>query len=678
MKIPALKYRPEVDGLRAVAVVPVILFHAGFESFEGGFLGVDVFFVISGYLITAIILSDCAAGRYSLAHFYERRARRILPPLFIVIAASIVMALLWMPPDAFVSFAESLVAASTFLSNVYFWRSTDYFSVASELNPLLHTWSLAVEEQFYILYPLVLVFAAQWGLRVLMMVLFGLLLGSFLFNQVALHIPSVSGLAVFYLTPFRGWQLLAGALCALVAPYTLARGSTFLSGVGLAAIILSISIFDKTTPTPSHFTVLPVAGTMLIILFCSPRDPVGRVLSCSPIVGIGLISYATYLWHQPIFAFARIRLLDEPGMWLMLSLSFLSLLLAWLTWKFVEQPVRHGKTPGLKTRPGVFAFSIAGLVAIAAVGVAGMSTNGLPARFSPDQIALLDPARNPNQGDCLHGDQVVEVHPRPGCADFLIDGRASVVFIGDSHADALAFPAQQMLFDNGIGSYAVFYYTCPPFSGLSLRPYQAEHVCDAYNRYMVAFAKSMGADTLVLSARFTQYLEGSLFDNGEGGVERRPVEMMDVVGFDQDRADPTDPERIDRVATRYQTALDALLAEFNVVLIDPVPEVGWDVPRYLLFRDRYGDAAISNPLTTSYAAYLSRNSRVIAAFEQVTSPRLRRVRPSAYLCNQTREGRCETEDNGMAYYYDDDHLSLLGAALLSQPILDAVVDLQGN
>lgn len=667
-----MKYRPEIDGLRAVAVLPVILFHAGFSIADGGFLGVDVFFVISGYLITSILLNDLEANRYSIARFYERRARRILPALFVVLAVCAVFALAWMPPDEFVGFSESLISVVAFLSNVYFWRSTDYFSTAAELNPLLHTWSLAVEEQFYIIYPLILVAIARFGRRALFSSIVAMILLSFGLNLIALNSDAVSSLAVFFLTPFRVWELLAGAACALIRPRMTLQSSAIFSLVGLMAIILSFVAFDRATPSPSHYTMLPVVGTVLLILFCKQNDPVGRLLASRPLVGIGLISYSAYLWHQPLFAFARLRSLREPSMELLLALACLSLVLAWVTWKFVENPIRFGRVPGFRSGRGILFSSLTAGAVVLGMGMFGVVSNGLPKRFPQKLLADIKAQHNPYQSQCLHGSPFVKEHPRPGCADFAVNGTVDVVFVGDSHADSISFPAQELLLEEGIGSYAVFYYTCPPIAGLSIRPFLPEHKCDEYNNQMVSYAREIGARTLVLSGRFTQYLEGNLFDNGEGGVEIRPVEMMDAAWSSEMGADPNDVERVARVSEQFRAGLEQLTKEFNVVLVYPIPEVGWDVPRMLLFREFYGDSAIAKPLTTAYSAYETRNARVIEIFDSIKSEKLRRVKPSHILCNSEIIDRCITENDGRSYYFDDDHLSLTGAELLAPTIVDAV------
>jgi len=338
-----MQYRPEIDGLRALAVVPVILFHAGFHSFSGGFVGVDVFFVISGYLITSIILAELDEGRFSIVNFYERRARRILPVLFFVMAACFPFAWFYLMPVDMKDFIQSLLAVSTFSSNILFWLQSDYFDTAAELKPLLHTWSLAVEEQYYIFFPLFLMFTWRLGKRWILATLALIFLLSLAMGQWgAYHAPT----AAFYLLPTRGWELLIGVFAAFYFnrkdPILTHSGlNEWLSLTGLALIGFATFAFDESVPFPGVYALVPTVGTVLIIIFAQPGTLVNRMLSLKLFVGIGLISYSAYLWHQPIFAFVKYSSFNEPSAELMMSLCLGIVLLAYLSWRFVEKPFRN-------------------------------------------------------------------------------------------------------------------------------------------------------------------------------------------------------------------------------------------------------------------------------------------------------------------------------------------------
>lgn len=376
-------YRPEIDGLRAIAVLPVILFHAQFAAFAGGFVGVDVFFVISGYLIATIILNDLESGRFSFRHFYERRARRILPALFLVMAACLPFAWWWMLPAQLEAFGQSLIAVALFVSNVLFWQQSGYFDVAAELKPLLHTWSLAVEEQFYLLFPITLAllwrFARRWTLVCLIVV--GLI--SLLVSQWASGaMPSAN----FYLAPMRIWELMVGAICALLGRDGMRRSSDPAGFAGLGLIAIAVFVYDRQTPFPGLYALLPVLGTCLILRYAGPTTRIAGLLGSPPLVGIGLISYSAYLWHQPIFAFLRIRFTDDPSTGVLLAMIGATLGLAYLSWRFVERPMRDGRKVG---GTAIFAFSGIGIALFGALGLAIITTGGFPSRFTAAERQLL-------------------------------------------------------------------------------------------------------------------------------------------------------------------------------------------------------------------------------------------------------------------------------------------------
>ena len=351
-----MKYRAEIDGLRALAVMPVILFHAGYEFFSGGFTGVDVFFVISGYLITTIIISEMAEDTFSLVHFYERRARRILPALFFMMVVCIPFAWLWLLPSELKDFGQSLVAVSTFSSNILFWREGGYFSMASELKPLLHTWSLAIEEQYYILFPIFLMFTWRLGLKwilVLLSIVFLVSIGVGLWG--AYNSPA----AAFFLLPTRAWELLVGVFVAFYLKYNSHSKShtvnQVLSLLGFGMIVYSNIAFEKTTPFPSLYALIPTIGAGLVIICAVPKTYVYKLLRLKLVVGLGLISYSTYLWHQPLLAFGRHRVLVELSDLTLIILCVASLVMAWFSWKFVEMPFRS-KTK--VSRRSIFKFTI--------------------------------------------------------------------------------------------------------------------------------------------------------------------------------------------------------------------------------------------------------------------------------------------------------------------------------
>jgi peptidoglycan/LPS O-acetylase OafA/YrhL len=333
-------YRKEIDGLRALAVLSIVLFHAGFSAFKGGYVGVDIFFVISGFLITSIIAQDQQQGIFTFRQFYERRARRLLPALFFVTFIAMGFAWAWMLPNEITEFSKSALSVLFFIANFFFWNDSGYFSTSAEYRPLLHTWSLSVEEQFYLIFPAFFVFGAlikrTYALGLLL--LLGLCsLGLSIWASI--HAPTFG----FFLLPTRAWEFVMGSLSAhAVMSRSLEniRQNVLINegigAIGLLLIIYSIFSFNKNLPYPGYWAVLPTLGTTLLLVFTTQDTLLGKALGLRPVVVLGLISYSTYLWHQPLFAFLRLRELEPLTPTVSAVLVGISLLLGYTTWRFIE------------------------------------------------------------------------------------------------------------------------------------------------------------------------------------------------------------------------------------------------------------------------------------------------------------------------------------------------------
>ncbi len=382
-----MKYRQEIDGLRALAVIPVILFHGGIEWFAGGYVGVDVFFVISGYLITSIILKEQEAGKFSIVNFYERRVRRILPALFFVMLVCLPFAWMWLLPHELEDFGKSIIAVSLFSSNILFWRENDYFAVDAEFIPLLHTWSLAVEEQFYVFFPLIMITFWALGKRWLMAIISMIGVLSLALTEWGWRDFPVAN---FYLIPSRAWELMMGALSAFYLfknrqpEGVIAHVASF---SGLLLILYAIFFLHSGIPFPSLYALAPTLGTALIILFATKDTLVYKLLSWRIMVGIGLISYSAYLWHQPLFVFARMRGLDfmsgdhadELSLGMVAVLSAIALVFAYLSWRFVERPFRDRRR---FTRKQVFSAGITASILFVATGIVLVVSDGAMFRYA--------------------------------------------------------------------------------------------------------------------------------------------------------------------------------------------------------------------------------------------------------------------------------------------------------
>ncbi|WP_077145762.1 acyltransferase family protein [Sphingopyxis sp. KK2] len=661
-------YRSEIDGLRAVAVIPVILFHAGASIFGGGFVGVDVFFVISGYLITGILIDELESGKFSIVHFYERRARRILPALFLVIFCCIPFALIWMTPNQLSAFARSAFAVVIFSSNFLFWREQNYFSPTAELSPLLHTWSLAVEEQYYLVFPVLLLLLWRLGRRKIFLTIVAIAVFSLLASEWAWrHQPSAN----FFLAPTRAWELMAGSACAFMLRDRRPTPNNWLSAAGLAMIFYAVFTFDEATPFPSLYAIIPVVGTMLVILFASGETWVNRLLSLPALVGVGLISYSAYLWHQPLFAFARIRSINEPAPILMALLALASLILAYFSWRFVEQLFRKPEKLFLPTRGKLFTASAAVAGVIAILGVTGHYMSGLPQRFDPAVLQFAQSSDDKAPMTCFSDERSsLPRHPRADCLYLSGDARPPVLIIGDSHAWAASQVMMAELQKAGISYYYATYGSCLPLAGFRKFEPVKNHQCSQFNRDTLEFARSLGVGSVVLMARFPMYLRGDRYDNGEGGIESGDRIFADLDERTQSRWD--DPARRMRVLHGYESRIRELASEFNVVLVYPVPEAGWNVPRYA-FKKALFDGQRQPVVSTSYNRYKERTIEVRELFDRLVTevPSVHAARVESAFCVAATD-RCVNADAQGIYYYDDDHLSNAGARRVVPIIINTI------
>jgi peptidoglycan/LPS O-acetylase OafA/YrhL len=515
----SLAYRKDIDGLRALAVVPVCFFHAGLPWFPGGFVGVDVFFVISGYLMASLIGRDLSTGKFSLADFYDRRARRILPALFVMLLFSSIVAAFIVSPKLFREFGESLIATVLFGSNILFWRKTaNYFDAPTDWNPLVHTWSLGVEEQFYILFPLLLIvlWRVRWWARMQLITIAAI-------ASLALSICGtvIAPTATFYLLPTRAWELLLGAVLALLpmraVPLEIARPRWFgsLLGIGgIGLIVWSLLRFDRTMAFPGASALAPCCGTAaLLYAGREASNPAARILSSAPLPWIGKISYSLYLWHWPLLVFVdRYLSFGTLGIYSRIGVVVFSVLLAYVSWRWVEQPFRSHKEAwaSLWSRRRIFGASCVGMFALCVAGVVVVAGKGWPTRFPGFEAISMQ-----RQIASESTDEVSKLFDEANC--FVLDasdwhgescflnrhpGADNALLWGDSFAAAYSYG----FFHNDGLRLGVLQYTagqCPPILGYhaASRPQ-----CDAFDREMPSIAQRYHVSTVIMAANWAGYI----------------------------------------------------------------------------------------------------------------------------------------------------------------------------
>jgi peptidoglycan/LPS O-acetylase OafA/YrhL len=649
------RYRPDVDGIRAIAVSSVVFFHAGLLPFSSGFVGVDIFFVISGYLIGGIILRETRKGRFDFANFYARRARRILPALVVVVLAICLMG--WFLLDAAELFFVGGTATSTLLaiSNLSFWRLQDYFASDSRLSPLLMTWSLGVEEQFYAFFPFLIIGIMRLARDRLLTIIAGLTLVSFVF---AVWCTRAYPAAAFYLLPPRAWELGVGAI---LAAWEIKRGAQLvpsleflqskgahdvLACAGFLLLVIAIVGFDQKTPFPGFTALLPVLGTAALI--SAEQSWANRnVLSCRPLVFVGLISYSWYLWHWPLMSYLRIIVPNQPPLWQLMMMAVVSFAVAVLSWGFVEQPFRRATLPARSTLLRYAVVLVFALIAPIAIKLG----KGLPQRL-PQEAKQIEATVGPGvNGPCsaawseskpnLSGDCVVVVENRP-----------AVALIGDSHAWALGPGLRDLAAQQNLGFRMFTKASCPPLLDVSVRSKDQPALTDACAAFHVELVKQLVSDPAVKVV-----LLAGLWDN--------PLDRyVDYLAPESSRSGA------DLLRTGLERMVGALRhARKQIVLVGDIPYWRFDPMRVALAKSiplRGSICSIAWPDCVELfrgAAGLDYivppNSHSVQIVREVAAPHVTRYLDLfGRFCNLSR---CIFEHENELLFIDTNHLSALGA-----------------
>jgi peptidoglycan/LPS O-acetylase OafA/YrhL len=616
-------YRPDIDGLRAVAVLAVLFFHAGLGC-TGGFAGVDIFFVISGYLITGLILKDLERGQFQFLEFWARRVRRIFPALLVVVLFSLAAGWFILLPSDFQDLCQSVAAQALLVSNFYFWKHAGYFTGAAQFVPLLHTWSLAVEEQFYLFFPFFLFASRGLSRRTLIFVASSL---CFLSLAYSVHISNSHFAANFYLMPSRAWELLIGALPALLSSRLASPQwlKEVVALAGLMAIFYAIIFYDHTTLFPGIAALVPCAGASLLIWANSGgMTLVGKLLALPPLVFVGLISYSLYLWHWPLLVFSRYSTLAPLTISHRLLLLGASLLLAIASWKWIETPFRTRAI--LKSRVRILSFAGIATAGLILIGLIVDKLQGIPARFSPQVLAYAK------------GESDIGIRAEVGLGDVRreqfvqlgADPRQSpALFVwGDSHAMAILSMVDALCREHGVAGLAATHSSTAPLLGLaSDSPISLHADSIPYNDGVMNFIKKRQIPDVVLVARWSSY----------GDNPRRLRSYLD------------------------ETIRSLKEAGARVWIMRDVPRLEMNVPRSLALFVYFGG---TNPEGPVFSLDYYHQDAVFQdeLFHGISSLGVTMLDPCPLFFNP--QGRVIVQENGKPLYFDDHHLSSVGAAKL--------------
>lgn len=628
-----LHYRPDIDGLRALAVLSVLVFHLEPTWLPGGFLGVDVFFVISGYLITSIIHTEQEAGKFSIVRFYERRIRRIMPAMFVLFGVVTAYATFRLMPEDLLAYGKALKSAVLSISNFHFRRTLeDYFAADAANVPLLHTWSLGVEEQYYLVFPLLLAALHKWfkspHFVPVISGIFVLSLGA------CAWVGQSDSTLTFFLLPFRAWELMLGSILAvarLPSPGPmLARGVGVL---GLALILISLFVVHEENFAGGVLALPAVVGASLLIYAGSERNIATRLLSLKPMVNVGLISYSLYLWHWPLTVFGKSSGLAT--IWIFL----LSIACGALSWRFVEQPFRK---PGLTRKRWVFALWVLCTAAFLVAAVVIKESRGFPERFSEKVRYYLSFKDEP-----FAYLTNIKKHFDPSLAPTLgaTNLTPTMAVWGDSHANAIASELDLIAKERHVAAKIFTLPAQPPIPGVALgSKANGQERLDYTAKTLELLESDPQIKTVIMVARWSFYNRGA----NEPGRKRKP----DFYGHKFHSLDELDAFYGEHI----KMTIDRLLkAGKHVVLIYPIPEAGINVPDLLA---NYESKGLAIPSTIDCPDFEERQAFVTGLFDSLgDKPNLVRLRVSdRFYAN----GKLTILEDNQPLYRDDDHLSSAG------------------
>lgn len=654
-KYDGLNYRQEIDGLRAFAVIPVIIFHSGTNLMPNGFLGVDIFFVISGFLITSLIKNEIENDKFSITKFYNRRARRILPALFLISLICIPISFLFMYPQQLLDFSQSLVSLIFFSSNYLFWWESDYFDLAIDQKPLIHTWSLSIEEQFYLLFPIFMITVLSKKNRLIISFIIIILSLSFV-NLLSLSKYSdivTQPKFEFYMLFTRSWELLFGSIIAFLSEKKF--NNQFIS---LISFFILVCLLLNQTSSEDYIKIkifLTVLSTSLLILFTNGSNYIKSLLSFNILTTIGLISYSTYLWHMPIFAFSKIIFFQHTDVYLLYILSIFPFILGFFTWKYIENPFRNANKINNKS----FYITISALAIIILIfGLLGHYSKGFPSRLSQKSFSLLQTGKSsPKIEQCMSSNRNY-IEPQNACKYFT--NKTKFATFGDSHVNEISYSLAEELQKSNIGVSHHSFTGCMPI----LRDFNDDlSTCQEWVKKTIKSIKENNQiENVVINFRYSYYLNGEhrVRNESENNVFKSKIKYSEKKQI-------------------IFESLDFLVSELSdkkrIFLVLPFPELDLDVRR-LVFSNDLKNNDINKTYGTNLKKYYERNSDILEWFSLREFPNnYYLIDPKQFLCN---EKDCFIVNRNKLLYYDDDHLSLNGTSLLAKMILKKIDFLQSK
>jgi peptidoglycan/LPS O-acetylase OafA/YrhL len=647
-------YRADIDGLRAIAVVAVVCFHAVPGALPGGFIGVDIFFVISGFLITQILTQRLNSGAFSFAEFYARRVRRILPALAVVLSFCLAFGWLVLLTDEFRELGLHVLTAGAFVSNLQLWQEAGYFDKTAELKPLLHLWSLGIEEQFYLVWPLVL--CAAWRCRIhLAAVCAALLLISFALNIcIVPHNPA----AAFYSPPTRVWELMIGATlaCGLRLPIPISC-RPYQGLAGLAMIAAGALLINQAVLFPGYWALLPTLGTALIL---DSRSCI-HLLSGRVLVSIGLISYPLYLWHWPLLSFARIISGEALPVQTRVAIIAISFGLAIGTYALVERPIRR-RVP----RRTMLAGLGSSLAALAVAGFTIYSLGGLPGRIPPAVVQFAEAANdvNPDRGKCILREPTNVLTGNFCRLGKNYGSTPSLMVWGDSHADPWMPVFNDLATRNGIAGLIASHAGCAPLLGVNW--VGAGGKCVEFNKAVFAEIAKFKIKEVVLAGRWSWYIYGG----EEGGVEPDPGPIPIIAKIDDSERNAA---AVNSRKHAFREGIAMTVSHLrsigaHVWILDQPPTYKVQVPKFLAYSALTGKIAKGR----LREEVQQRHQFQLDVFQQNGIDVLG---VAQYLC-PSEETHCRLEVGGKSLYRDYNHLSVFGAQTIAkwaEPLLTEVI-----